>query len=257
MQEEHDELEELLHIYSRRADILEFIADDVLDKRLIDDQLDVSRPTIDRAFRELEGAGILASTGSTYELTKFGDLFCQQFLRTREVLRAMTDIRPALEHLPRDEAIDMRLLRNATIHRAETHAPQEPFLEIANLAYEATELVGYSSTVMPYYVDVFHTLIVDEEIPATLVFTADVVDTLRENYSEKFEDLLHTEHASVVSTPVVKSYGLLMSNDTVAVPIGDERDTLQAVILNDSEAALEWGEAYLSLLTEPADATEL
>lgn len=252
-----DSVVDLLHLSYKRHDIIRLISDGTLDKRAVEAAIDSSRPTLDRAYRELEGAGIITSTGTSYELTNFGELFCQEFVRTWDAFGTLTEVRDVLSYLPRDAAIDMRLLEDAAIHQAEEHAPQEPLMEVVDIALTSDEIKGYSSTLNPYYVDVFYRLVVDDGVPVTLVFTEDVVDAIRTNYSEKFDDILRADHARIYSTPEVKTYGLIMGDGTVAVPVGDERDHLQAVIVNETDAAVEWGDDYLESLAGSPEATEL
>jgi len=228
---------DIFHIFYKRYDIIKCICDDQLDKRTVEARLDVSRPTVDRAYRELEDIGILTSTGTSYELTSFGVLCCAEFHRVEATLRTLAETKDLLSYLPKDTAIDMRLLRGADIHYAQDHAPQEPLMEVVDVAVDASEINGYSSTITPHYVDAFHALIVEDGTPATLVFTEDVVETGYTNYTEKFGDIVAADHTTVYATELVYTYGAAIGDEAVAVPVGDELDRLQAVIVNDSDDA--------------------
>ncbi|WP_415382917.1 helix-turn-helix transcriptional regulator [Halosimplex sp. TS25] len=248
---------DVLDIYNRRRELLCLVCAGTLDKRAIERQVDCSRPTVDRSFRELEELGVLRSSGTAHELTAFGQLFCREFTRTRAGLTTITELSDVLSVLPRDSPIDMRLLKGATAHRAEEHAPQEPFLDVVEAAADATEIRGYSSTVLPSYVDAFYSLVVDREMPATLVFTADVVETLEANYPDRFADLTEAAHTTVYETTTTEMYGLLVGDDVVAVPVGDGGGSLEGVIVNDTAAALAWAEACFDGLVDAADTTEI
>ncbi|WP_436923634.1 helix-turn-helix transcriptional regulator [Halosimplex amylolyticum] len=248
---------DVLDIYNRRTDLLCLVCAGTLDKRELERQIACSRPTIDRSFRELEDLGVLASSGTTHELTAFGELFCQEFTRTRAALTTLTDMRDVLSVLPRDSPIDMRLLKGATAHRAAEHAPQEPFLDVVDAAADATEIRGYSSTVLPSYVDAFYSLVVEEAMPATLVFTADVVETLERNYPDRFADLTEADHTTVYETTATEMYGLLVGDDVVAVPVGDDGGSLRGVVVNDTPAALTWAEAWFEELVSANDTSPI
>lgn len=254
---EDDATARILNIYNKRFDLLCATCDGMLDKQAIVERIDSSRPTVDRAFRELEDAGVLTSTGTEYELTNFGELLCQQFTHTRDVLDTLTKMKEVLSLLPRDSAIDMRLLERAEVYQSKEYAPQEPFLDVVDIADTAAEITGYSSTIMPSHVDMFYSLIVTEETGATLVFTTDVIEILEENYPDKFAEVTEADHTEIYGTPTVKMYGLLMADDTVAVPMGGRGDRLEAVIVNDTDAALEWGVEYFEDLISPEDTYKL
>lgn len=98
---------------------------------------------------------------------------------------------------------------------------------------------------MPHYVDAFHSLVVDAGIPTTLVFTEDVVETGNENYAEKFGEIVSADNSTIYATSQVYTYGTVIGDGTVAVPVGNERDRLHAVIVNDTDSAVEWANDFL------------
>lgn len=245
---------DVLHIFYKRYEILKCIDDGKLDKRAVEEQVEASRPTIDRAYRELEDIGILTSTGSSYELTSFGALCCEEFRGIESALDTLSEMKDLLSYLPPDTGIDMRLLRDADVHYVQDHAPQEPLMEIVDVAVNATTFDGYSSTITPHYVEAFHALIVEEGTPATLVFTEDVIETGYANYREKFGEIVAADHADIYATAHVYTYGAAIGDGTVAVPVGDDLDRLQAVIVNDTDDAMAWADEFLTELVS-ADGT--
>lgn len=252
-----DGVESLFHVFYKRYDVLQCLCAGELDKRQVEARIEASRPTIDRAYRELEDLGVLTSTGTDYELTNFGVLYCETFCRTDDDLRTLDEVRDLVARLPADAGFDERLLEGATVHRVEDHAPQEPLLRIVETARGASEIAGYSSVIVPYYVDEFHSLVVEQGTPTTLVFTEDVVETGRQNYGPAFDEICAADNATVYATPNVYNYGVVIGDDAVAVPVGDELDRLQAVIVNDTEAAVEWGREFLDRTLDADAATEL
>lgn len=249
-----DSVADLLHVAHKRYDVLRFVAAGELDKGVIESRIDASRPTVDRAFRELEDVGVLTSEGTTYELTRFGALYCETFRQATDDLETLAPARAVLSSLPPDAAVGRDVLDGAEVYQANRHASQEPFTEVAALARDAAEIRGYSSSLMPYYVEVFRTLVVEEEIPTTLVLTTDVVETARTRYADAFDEILGTAHATLYETSTVTTYGLLVTDDAVAVPVGSERDRLRGVVVNDTDAAREWADDYFERLVD-ADST--
>ncbi|MEA5388779.1 hypothetical protein VB773_04070 [Haloarculaceae archaeon H-GB2-1] len=96
---ETDSVSELLKMAAKRHDFLLALHDGILSKSEMEQSVDASRPTIDRAFRELEDAGLLSSQGTSYELTNFGYLFCDQFSQTVRTYETLSDARTLLSHL--------------------------------------------------------------------------------------------------------------------------------------------------------------
>lgn len=245
---------DLLHLAHKRYDVLRLVADGELDKAAIESRIEASRPTVDRAFRELEDAGVVTSEGTTYELTRFGALYCETLREATDALGTLAPANELLSSLPRDAAVGRAMLDGAEVYQADPHASQEPFAEVVALARDASAVRGYSSSLMPHYVDAFRSLVVEEEVPTTLVLTEDVVETARERYGTAFGAIVRAPHATLYETSVVTTYGLLVTDDAVAVPVGSERDRLRGVISNDTSAAREWATDRLERLVE-SDAT--
>lgn len=251
-----DSVGELLHIFDKRGDVLRRICGGQFDKQTIEAAIEASRPTVDRAFRELEDAGILTSTGTAYELTNYGRLCCREFTRFEDRLETLADNGQVLSYLPEDAGIGRELLEGAAVHHADEQAPQDPLLELVAVVDGAEEILGYSSTINPYYVERFHALLVEEGTPATLAFTEDVVETGRRNY-EKFAAILAAENTTVYETPTVLTYGLLVGDGTVGIPVGDKRERLRAVVVSDADAALAWADQLFERVTSPDGVREV
>lgn len=144
--------DDILHLLATRQEMIEPLCDGRFDKRAIKERLDVSRPTVDRAFRELEELGILASAGSTYELSRFGRLFCDRFGDHIEEIEEMTDLADLLFHLPEGASIDDRLLDGAEVYGSEPHAHLSPLTHAGDLVRDADRIEGYAKALLPQYV---------------------------------------------------------------------------------------------------------
>lgn len=252
-----DDAESLFHLLHKRYDVLQCLCAGELDKRTVEERIDASRPTIDRAFRELEAEGLLTSTGTTYELTNFGERCCAAFREADETLRTLDGARDLLAHLPADAGFDQRLLDGATIHHAEEHAPQAPLVKVVEIGRQASDIRGYSSIITQQYVSQFHDIVVEQGTPTTLVFTEDVVETGRGSYTPEFEAIVAADNATVHVTPNVFTYGVIVGDGTVAVPVGSELDRLRAVLVNDTDAAVAWAEEFLDRALDAESAREL
>jgi predicted transcriptional regulator len=252
-----DDVESLFHLFHKRYDVFQCLCDGVLDKRTIEDRIEASRPTVDRAFRELEAEGVLTSTGTTYELSNLGERCCAVFGEADERLRTLDGARDLLAHLPADAGFDERLLADATVHHVEDHAPQAPLARIVEIGRRASEVRGYSSIVTPQYVSQFHDIVVEQGTPTTLVFTEDVVEAGQHSYAPAFEEIVAAANATVHVTPTVFTYGVIVGDDTVAVPVGAELDRLLAVVENDTDAAVAWAGEFLDRALEADGARTL
>lgn len=94
------EADALLSVLIKRQPLLELIRYGTTDKRELENELEISRPTIDRAFRNLEGFDIISSSGTDYEMTLFGRYLFEEVTNARDTVETLEKSKPLLKHLP-------------------------------------------------------------------------------------------------------------------------------------------------------------
>ena len=120
----------ILETVKKRGAFLRCLSEGIDDKRDIEDELNVSRSTVNRAFCELEEMGILQDDHGNYDLTLHGKLAYQRY---QDLTGAYNHLSEAMElsvHLPADTRIDMRLLEGGEVSLSERQTPQGPFERI-------------------------------------------------------------------------------------------------------------------------------
>ena len=241
--------EDLLSLLATRHEMVEYICDGMFDKKQIEDGLDVSRPTVDRAFREMEEYGLLTSTGTTYELTRFGRLCCETCGSLLEEIDEKVGLATVLSHLPESASLDDRLLDDAEVIQVETYAPLTPISEIGTFVAEADYIVGYSNAILPYYVEFFHRRVLEEGLKAQVLLPTDVLERAVADYREKLEVLLDARDFELVVTTDSLPYDIVTVDDQlVGVAIRDQNNRLQGALVNRTDSALEWATERLDAL---------
>lgn len=243
--------DDLLDLLATRHRMIEPLCDGLLDKQVIQERVDVSRPTVDRAFREFEELGLLESTGTTYEITRFGRLFCDRLEEQLDHIDEMVELASLLSHLPESTSIDDRLLSGAEVIQTDPQAPLSPISQLEEIMTDAEYIIGYSNVVLPHYVNFFHHQVVEEDLDATIILSEGVMDRVLEEYPEKAKEVTAVEGFSFVTSPESLPYGIrLIDGEIVGVAIRDEENRLQGVLVNDSADAVEWAEERLAALEE-------
>ena len=249
--------DDLLHLLATRHEMIEPLCEGGIDKRAIRRTLDVSRPTVDRAFRELEKLGILDSTGSSYELTRFGRLFCDRVGDHIEEVEGMAELSDLLAYLPEGAAIDDRLLVEAEVFGSEPHAPLSPLSNAGAVVEEASRIRAYARAMIPQYVSYVHRAVMEDGLEARIILPEPVMEVAFDEHMAELSELLDQPNFSLVKALDSVPYGILLVDDeTVAVSIRDQENHLRGALVNDSPEAVEWARERLDALERTGEVYE-
>lgn len=247
--------DDLLHLLATRHEMIEPLCEGGIDKRAIRRRLDVSRPTVDRAFRELDELGILDSTGSSYELTRFGRLFCDRFGDHIAEVEEMAELADLLAYLPEEASIDDRLLVDAAVFGSEPHAPLSPLSHAGEIVQEADRIEGYARALIPQYVSYVHRGVMEEGLEARVILPEPVMEVAFDEHMAELSELLDQPGFTLVKALDSVPYGILLVDDeTVTVSIRDQENHLRGALVNDSPAAVEWARERLDALERTGEA---
>lgn len=249
--------DDLLHLLATRHEMIEPLCEETLDKQTIRRRLDVSRPTVDRAFRELERLGILDSTGSSYELTRFGRLFCDRFGDHIEEVEVMTELAELLAYLPEKASIDDRLLADSEVFGSEPHAPLSPLTQAGEIVREAERIEGFARALLPQYVSWVYRGVMEDGLEARVILPEPVMEASFDEYMAELSELLDHPNFTLVKALDSVPFGiLLVDREKVAVSIRDEENHLRGALINDSPQAVEWARERLDALETSGETYE-
>lgn len=233
---------DLLELLCKRADVLARLGDDVSDKRTLEEQLGCSRSTLNRAIRELEARGLVASSPGTVEVTLAGDVALSIF---EDVWEPLADAVPVIRHLPDDAPFDPALLDGAGVVEASLSAPDEPLDELATAVDDATSVSATVPTSSSQYVRTFADD-GDALETAEFVFAEECFEAL---VSDRDRQLCPADDSSVWVTQRRPPYSLVVIDGRrLWLGIHDRQGQIAGAILNDGDAAVDWAtETFRSL----------
>lgn len=235
-------------------DLVEALRDGPRRKQTLVDRLGVSPETIYRRTRDFRDHGLLERTPSGYALTNLGHLYARQYEFARTITQELYDIRDLLEHFEVGDLPPWDLFRNAEVVTVEQRAPDRPARRLETTIRRAERLHG----LFP---------VLSHRIAATLGDVAGTVESLDltldaailGHYADDpaFTDAFDADCATVRRTDDTAPYGVLLVEDgestSAAMTVYDDRGTLRGVVVNDSPAAVAWGEeVYDRYRTESA-----
>jgi predicted transcriptional regulator len=226
----------------RHRDLFEAMYGRSLDRRDIEDRLDVSRATSHRFTRWLEDRGYADRADGVYSLTGEGEIVAEAVVQFERKIRTADRLSPLLDVICEDHRdFVVEPFENATVTVATPADPYAPVTRFLTLLQDCDRFRGFNTThvVPPGLADRYGTLFADCEVE--LVTLPDVVETLRAADSG-VERALDGDHLQLRTRDALP-YGLALFDDSVGIGGYDEETGAMRVFVDtDTAIARAWAE---------------
>ncbi|NHN46724.1 GntR family transcriptional regulator [Halostella sp. JP-L12] len=259
-----DPEKDVVDVLARRIEVLDYLADSAAGKERLVADLSVSRSTVNRALRELEGLGFLTRVDGEYTASTTGRLVARQYREFVAGLEDSCDAQAVLAGVDPSAEMSPAMVRGATVYLAEPPTPFRPIQRITELATDADEFLGLSASVaVPESIDDIADAVLRGDLRAEFVVADRVAQHLRANRADAIEAANRRETLSVyVADDLPYGLGIAYGDGDAhafVVTYGEDGD-LRGAVVNDSPEAVEWAEGvyrrYRATATElppPAD----
>ena len=234
---------DLLGDIVRHGPVLEALRDEPLDRREIEDRLDISRATSHRFTRWLDERGFVEKRDGRFRLTGPGEAVADEVLRFEANVRTVHRLSPLLDAVCGDhQEFVLEPFVDATVTLAEPDDPYRPVERFLGLLEDSETFRGFNTTHMaPLVLDAFHHQIF-EETDSEIVYLPPIVDRLFETYPERAREAVDSGHLAL-RTREELPYGLAIFDDCVGIGGYDEETGLMQVFVDaDTHIAREWAE---------------
>jgi predicted transcriptional regulator len=235
-------------VVARRGDVLRALADGGRRKCELDAELDVSRSTIDRAIRELEGLGLVERAGDGYYRTLSGSLALDEYDRFQSRMDGVLGTREVLSPLPSDTDIDAAVLADAEVVVSDRHSPLRPARHQIEIVERATHIRGVASAVLPQHVDAYYDGIVERGMHAEIVLSASVMERVVADHDQKFHDSLTTGRIDLRQLDRDLPFSLMVASTPEGPVMGMlvyVQEGIKGFVGNDSPEAISWARSRL------------
>jgi tetratricopeptide (TPR) repeat protein/predicted transcriptional regulator len=248
-----DERQTVMEVVANRLNILERV-EMPREKQDLVHELDDSRSTVDRAIRKLDRIGIVDRTAAGYTTTPEGQQVIDQYSATITTLTDILAVHDILADLPHGYPIQPALLADATIERPDDAMPYH-LSEGVRERIAAAEHVRLYLPVFttPQLLDCCHHQVVQEELTLNLLTTPSLFETLTAEFPGPLAAMAAAEKGGHCTAAVADSstdtrlpFGLVLAKSggstTISVIAYGDQHTVQAIIHNETSAAVEWAE---------------
>lgn len=239
----------------RHAPILQSILREPRDRREMEDDLDVSRPTSHRFVRWLDEHGYAEKHDGRYRLTGPGEAVAEETLRFEANVRTTHRLAPLLSRICDDhEEFVVEPFVDATVTEATPADPLRPIRRFADLVDHSERIRGFNAThIAPLSYESLHERLVEEK-EVEFIHLHDAAETLLESYPDIARQAMARGDLALRTRDALP-YGLVLFDDRVALAGFDEVNGAMAVLVDtDSPIAREWGEQVYTAVRADSDA---
>lgn len=228
-----------------RVDVLRTLdREGSLSKRGVRDRIDASRSTVKRVLDALVERNWAAEIDGEYRITPVGTAMLSAYTEFREDVRTVESVAPVFRWLPEvDVGFDLRELADPTVVVPEEGEPYAPAVHQTELVRSAESFRGLFPSIDLEGTRLARRRIVDGELTAEIVVSADVAATIREEpYAGLFREQLATDRLTVAVVEEVPFFLGIAGDGTVQLGVEDEEGLPRALLETRADAAREWAE---------------
>ncbi|WP_323174081.1 transcriptional regulator [Natrialba sp. PRR66] len=236
----------------RHGPALEALREKPLDRREIEEQLDVSRATSHRLMKWLGEQGFVEKSDGRFQLTGRGEAVTDEVLRFEANVSTAHRMGPLLDVIcPHHAEFAIEPMVDATVTLAEPADPYWPVERFISLVSESETFRGFNTThLAPLNVGEFYRQLFDAT-ESEIVYPSHIIENILDVYPTRANEAIDRGQVTF-RTREELPYGLAIFDDRVGIGgYNDETGLMQAFVDTDSSLAREWAErVYESVKTD-------
>lgn len=246
--------DDIVSVLADRYTTLRALIDHPQAKRELEDTLDCSRSTIDRAIRELRDANLIHYEDGMWTPTLHG--WCAYHARNKyhNHLADLVEAAPVLDNLPLDSPVDCAMLEGVDVYKVNASVPDMVVETILDYVSGATSvriitpvvLIGFAKRLCERVAD-------SERYDVELTIPKDVFKQVHATYPDLTASFIDDENVQAYCASIPFSFGLLIVDDTNVGLLTFTDHGIGGFLMNDSEDAGAWAQKQYERVRRNAD----
>lgn len=227
---------------TRRWPVLDALRAGPLDRRDLQEQVGVSRPTIHRQLRALRDDGLVVKRNGTFALTPVGELAATEFSRMFEVMDTVSALSQVIPWVPVAELdFDFERLRHVEVTLPRRNDPYAPTRRLLRTIHGADEIRMLTYTFLPEGDPAARHCFLEEGQSFEGVLDPTLVRSLLEDPASAahFRELLTRGARISVATEPVPTI-LTIADEQVIIGAVDDGGRPQGLLVADDEVIRTW-----------------
>lgn len=235
--------EELFRLLGRRADLLSLLMEGVQDKRDLEQELEISRSTLNRELRAFEDFNLIRRTREGFNVTEIGELG----YRISNMLATYIKAIPILNNGITYGSIDPAVFRGAEVVEASPANPEKPISKFEQKIKQSFNIRG----IFPIVNYQFSQWLIVEGSYNYEHLELIISEVSLENLN--FDNSVHLgdRHIRLQYVKELPSYGLLISDDEwIWLGMYDTKGRIEGAIVNECDRAIDWANSVFAEYSE-------
>ena len=225
----------------KRAPMIAALREGAMDRRDLEQRLDVSKSTVHRNTTSLAEWGLVERSAGNYGLTEFGEAVADVVATFEADMRTIVRLTPLFEAI---SGVHPRcpVEADARVTTSESGDPFGPLARFVSLVRETETLRMFDSyAVAPTYMDEIHGRVLDG-LRTEVIERPEVALDVVENYPRKCVELCASEFLTMQLHEALP-FGLVIFDSRIGVGIRDsESGTPRAFVDTDAPEGRTWAE---------------
>lgn len=236
----------------QRSPVLAALSAGPLDRRDLEERLDVSRATSHRITRSLEARGMIERVDGAFRLTELGEVARAAVDRFETEVTVAVRLAPVVEAVADVAPLPLAAFADARETRADRGDPHAPVVRFVDLVRETGTLRGFDTwSLAPTYMGEVQERILDG-MRAELVDPLAVVEDVMEHYPEKCVEVCVSGNLDIWLHDSLP-FGLAIFDERVGVAVIDPgTGTLRTFVDTDDRVARGWAETVFETYRDEA-----
>jgi predicted transcriptional regulator len=244
--------DDLADVLATRHRFLRALADEPASKRSLEDRLDVSRSTVDRAVRDMESWSLVAYDEREYYLTPAGRYGLDVHESTTARLDAVVAAADVLAALRHETPLDAAFVAGADVVRASPQTPDAVVSRLLESVQAAEHVDGVAPVALTGHLDTFYEEATAGGGQVRMFIEAKLFDHLVTAPNDPLQSAIEDPNVRLERATVPFEFGLWIADDSEAGVVVYTETGVKAVLVNDAPAAVAWAREQQRRVAETA-----
>lgn len=227
---------ECLHVTARRADVLECLHRGDRERQVIEAKTNQSRPTINRAIKELESTGLVKRGAGPVNITETGEIALRLYRRAKSEFQAIEAL-GRMNRLPDSMPLNSDDMQDMSVILPTRCSPCEPIDELRQHITHRHRLLALVSTAEKSMMRIVKKSLNGHKHEVKFV----IPDSLTAAYSDYIGRKIHSVESMNITEEIEDFSVFVIPEKSLWIATHGEEGRTQGAIITHSERITRWG----------------
>lgn len=223
-------------------------------KSELEDEVDGSRSTLDRALRELAEADFVRYENGVWTPTLLGRCSYQIRETYLDRLNELAEAAPVLNKLPFDSPLGRTFLAESDVYEANSSMPDAVMRVVLESVERATEVCIATPALVAGFVEKFYSRVTaSETYSVEMVLSPDLIEQVQTAFPKFTDELTDDPNVTVYRASISFTYGIWLVDSSKVGVIVFTNHGIRGIIVNETEEAIEWAKNQYGCVKRDAE----